>query len=484
MTTLNFNSLGISEDIIKSLDKLGYEEPTQIQEKAIPIVLEGKDIIAKSQTGSGKTAAFGIPICENIEIEKREPQALILVPTRELAVQVREDITNIGRLKKIRCAAVFGKQPMSEQERELKQRVHIVVGTPGRTLDHITRGSLKLEDVRYLVLDEADEMLNMGFIDQVESVIESVNKNRVTMLFSATMPEVVQNLCAKYMVDPISIEINPEKITTEEIEQVYYCIEENKKFSLLNKIIYTEHPDSCIIFCNTKNEVDKLVQRMKEKGYSCAKLHGGMEQKDRLETMKKFKRGEFVFLVATDVAARGIDIEDVTHVINYNVPFEKESYVHRIGRTGRTGKSGLAISMVSSYEIRMMKEIEEFTGVGIVKREIPTEEQVEAGWKVFKEKSSLKPKLKSDKSAQLNKDISKIYINAGKKKKIRPGDIVGAITSIEGISADDIGIIDIQDNVSYVDILNDKGKKVLESLQDAKVKGKEVRVQMAKKSMK
>jgi ATP-dependent RNA helicase DeaD len=481
MSELNFRSLGIREDIIKSLEKLGYEKPTEVQEKAVPRVLEGKDIIVKSQTGSGKTAAFGIPVCEKIEVEKREPQALVLVPTRELAVQVKEDITNIGRLKKIRCAAVFGKQPMAMQERELRQRVHIVVGTPGRTLDHIERGNLKLEEIKYLILDEADEMLNMGFIEQVESVIKGISKNRITMLFSATMPEKIQNLCAQYMIEPISIEINPEKTTTEEIEQAYYDIEENKKISLLNKIIYTEHPESCIIFCNTKDEVDKLVQRMKAKGFSCDKLHGGMEQKDRLETMQKFKKGEFIFLVATDVAARGIDIENITHVINFNVPFEKESYVHRIGRTGRAGKKGIAISFVSSNELRIFKEIEEFTGAKIVKREIPTEEDVETGRKIFKEKIHIKPNLKREKGEQLNKDITKVYLNAGKKKKIRPGDIVGAITSIEGIGADDIGIIDIQDNVSYVDILGGKGRIVLDALQDTTIKGKKVRVQAAKK---
>lgn len=481
MSILNFRSLGIGEDIIKSLEKLGFEKPTEVQEKAIPQVLEGKDVIVKSQTGSGKTAAFGIPICEKLEIEKREPQALILVPTRELAVQVKEDISNVGRLKKIRCAAIFGKQPMTMQERELRQRVHVVVGTPGRTLDHISRGNLKLEEVKYLVLDEADEMLNMGFIDQVESVIKSVNKNRITMLFSATIPEEVQNLCVQYMENPITIEINPEKTTTEEIEQVYYEIDENKKFSLLNKIICIEHPDSCIIFCNTKDEVDKLAQRIKDKGLSCDKLHGGMEQKDRLETMQRFKRGEFVFLVATDVAARGIDIEDITHVINYNVPFEKESYVHRIGRTGRAGKNGIAITFVSSNDVRIFREIEEFTGVSIVKREMPTEQEVELGRKIFMERGTTKPKLKKDKGAHLNKDITKIYINAGKKKKIRPGDIVGAITNIEGVGAEDIGIIDIQDNVSYVDILDGKGEIVLGSLKDAKIKGKEVRVQKAKK---
>ncbi|MCY6371050.1 DEAD/DEAH box helicase [Clostridium ganghwense] len=479
MDKLNFKYLGLSEEMLKALEKLGYERPSEVQQRVIPFVLEDKDIIVKSQTGSGKTAAFAIPICEKIELEKRKPQVLVLTPTRELAVQVKEDISNIGRFKRIRCAAIFGKQPMKVQMVELKQRVHVIVGTPGRTLDHIERGNIDLEEVKYLIIDEADEMLNMGFIAQVEAIINKLPNNRVTMLFSATMEDKIQALCDKHMINPKNIEINSKSVTTNKIEQFYYEIEENKKFDLINKIIYTERPDSCILFCNTKEKVGNLVGKMKDKGYCCSGLHGGMDQKDRLDTMQRFKRGEFPFLIATDVAARGIHIEDITHVVNYDMPMEKDSYVHRIGRTGRAGKQGTAITFVCPYQVRFLTGIEEYAGCNISKKEIPSQEEVEQGKKIFKKKINHKPK--KDKSSELNKEITKIYIGAGKKKKIRAGDIVGAINSIEGVSSDDIGIIDIQDNFSYVDVLGKKGELVLKAFKDKTIKGKKVKVQKAMK---
>lgn len=481
MTNLNFRNFNIDEEIVEALEKLGYEKPSEVQQEVLPLALEGKDIIVKSQTGSGKTAAFGIPLCQRIEIEQRKSQALVLTPTRELAIQVKEDITNIGRFKKIRSAAIFGKQPFDVQLRELKQRVHVIVGTPGRTLDHIERGSMELDEIKYLILDEADEMLNMGFIDQVEAIINKLPKDRITMLFSATMPEQIEELSRKYMINPTKIEIQSKSLTREKIKQMYYEIEEDKKFNLLNKVIYTERPDSCIIFCRTKDNVGTLAQKMKNRGYSASGLHGGMLQKDRIDTIQSFKRGSFNFLVATDVAARGIDVEDITHVINYDVPLENESYVHRIGRTGRAGSEGVAITFVTPYEHRFLNDIEEYVGYKIQKSEMPSNDEVEQGRILFEEKSKVKPKLKTDRSAKLNNDIMKIYISAGKKKKVRPGDIVGAITSIEGIEAKHIGIIDVQDNVSFVDILDGKGKQVLEALKHTNIKGKSIRVQKAMK---
>lgn len=481
MKRISFRELGLSEEILKALEKLGYENPSEVQEKAIPFVFEGKDIVVKSKTGSGKTAAFGIPICEKAEIEERKPIALVLTPTRELALQVKEDISNIGRFKKIRSIAVFGKQPMEEQKIELKQRVHVVVGTPGRTMDHIERENVDFSKLKYLVIDEADKMLNMGFIDQVKDIIKKLPRDRITMLFSATMSEEIENICNKYMMSPINIDIKSEELAIEKIQQVYYEIEEEKKFSLLNKVIYIERPDSCIIFCATKEEVDNVFRKMKEKGYSALAIHGGMEQKDRLDTMAQFKRGATQFLIATDVASRGIHIEDITHVINYDISKEMESYVHRIGRTGRAGNKGKAITFVSPRELYSLGRIEEYIGYKIPKEELPTEEEVEQGKKIFKEKIKIKPKVKKDKSNELNKEIMKLHLNAGKKKKIRPGDVVGAIISIEGITADDIGIINVQDNFTYVDILDKKGKFVLEQLQNVTIKGKKVRVQRAEK---
>ncbi|KEI18021.1 DEAD/DEAH box helicase [Clostridium haemolyticum] len=476
---MNFKEFNLSNEILKTIKMLGYKSPTEVQEKVIPIALKDKDIIVKSQTGSGKTASFGIPVCEKVLLENKKPQVLILTPTRELAVQIKEDISNIGRFKKIKCVAVYGKEPVSIQKNQLKQRVHIVVGTPGRTFDHIEKGNMELSDIRYLIIDEADKMLNMGFIDQVEDVIKRLPKDRVTMLFSATLEEKIEKLCVKYMNNPEKIEISKKNITTDIIEQEYYEVESDRKFSILNKIIYTERPDSCIIFCNTKAEVGSIAIKMKNKGFDTKALHGGMEQKDRLEVIQEFKRGRFPFLVATDVAARGIDIEEITHVINYEVPAEKESYVHRIGRTGRAGHKGKSITLVSEYEYRRFKSIEEYIGYSVPKKEIPSEEEVQEGRKLFREKNKVRPKLKKDKSHEINKKITKIHINAGKKKKIRPGDIVGAINNIPGLTSDDIGIIDVQDAFSYVDIFGDKGKVVLKSLDS--IKGKKVRVQIAKK---
>lgn len=477
--TNSFKIFGLDEKIEKALDKLGYEKPTKIQEEAIPLIFEKKDLVGKAQTGSGKTAAFGIPICEKVGIEENNPQALVLVPTRELAVQVKEEFSNIGRFKRIRSEAVFGKDSMKRQEVKLKQRVHILVGTPGRTLDHIKRGNIHLDEIQYLVLDEADKMLNMGFIEQVEEVIEALPKERTTLLFSATMPEKILNLCDQYMKDPKFIEVDAENLTTEKIEQYHYRVEEKERFGLLSKLMYTYRPESCILFCNTKNTVHWLMQKMEGKGFDCKALHGGMEQEDRLEVMKNFKRGAFPFLVATDVAARGIDIEDVNLIINFDVPVERESYIHRIGRTGRAGSSGIAITFVTPRESRLFSQIENYIGYEIPTKEEPSQKEVEEGKKLFKNQINKKPILKEDKGTQLDKQIEKIYIKAGRNKKIRPGDILGAITNIEGITSDDIGIIDIQDNISYVDILNGKGATVLKELSRSTIKGKRIKVQRA-----
>jgi len=478
---MKFEEFNISEEILKAINNLGYKNPSDVQAAAIPIALEGNDIIVKSQTGSGKTAAFAIPLCESADIEETEPQALVLTPTRELALQVSQDITNIGRYKKIRAIAVFGKQPIEMQKKQLKQRVHVVVGTPGRTLDHIERGSIKLDKVKYLILDEADEMLSMGFIEQVEEVIKAVPKNRVTMLFSATIPESIEAICKKYMINPIKIEINPEKLTVDKIDQVCYEVEEDKKFSVLKKILYIENPDSCIVFCRTKENVDSITVQMKNRYYSCIKIHGGMLQNDRLDAMERFKRGEFRFLVATDVAARGIDVENITHIINYDLPLEIGNYVHRIGRTGRAGKKGKAITFNTHYENKFLKAIEEYIDMEIPKGVIPSKEESELYKDAFYEKHDAKPVIKKSKASNFSKDIMKLYISAGKKKKIRNVDIVGTICNIKNVTADDIGIINIQDHFSNVDIMNGKGMLVLEELKKSTIKGKTIRVEKANK---
>ncbi|MFJ7979310.1 DEAD/DEAH box helicase [Lysinibacillus xylanilyticus] len=481
MSKKRFKDYELSNEIIMALDSLGYEQPTEVQSKVIPLALAKTDLVVKSQTGSGKTASYGIPICEAIDWLENKPQALVLTPTRELAVQVKEDFTNIGRLKRIKATAVYGKQPIAIQKTELKQKTHVVVGTPGRMLDHIERGTLVLDKIRYLVIDEADEMLNMGFIEQVEAIIKQVPQNRVTMLFSATLPEKVKDLAIKYMKTPTDVEIQATGLTTDKIDHSLYVVDEELKLSLLRKVTIVENPDSCIIFCRTKDRVDTLCEQLINLGYSCDKIHGGMIQDVRLEVMNDFKRGDFRYLVATDVAARGIDIDNITHVINYDLPLEKESYVHRTGRTGRAGLKGKAITLVTPFEDRFLSEIEDFIGFKIPNKVVPTEEDAFKNKAAFEAKMDIEPTLKKAKSEKLNEQIMKLYFNGGKKKKLRAVDFVGTIAKIDGITVEDIGIITITDAFTYVEILNDKGPIVLKNMKKTTIKGKLLKVYEANK---
>ena len=477
-TFLKYN---LNQEIVKALNALGYSKPSDVQQKVLPIILAGKDVVVKSQTGSGKTAAFAIPLCEKVIWDETKPQALVLTPTRELAIQVKEEIKNIGRFKRIKPVAVFGKQPFQDQARELKQRSHIVVGTPGRVMDHINRETLDISKISYLIIDEVDEMLNMGFIDQVKEIINMLNKKRQTMLFSATMPDEIMGLSRKYMTNPEMVEIKAQKLITEKIEHSLYKVDETRKMNELRKVLVNEVPESAMIFCKTKENVDKVFEYLNKKGISVNRIHGGMMQKDRMDVMEDMRRGKFRLLVATDVAARGIDIEGITHVINYDLPVEKEAYVHRIGRTGRAGAKGKAISLVNQYEGRLLNEIEEYIGFKIEENNRLFSDELKE-----KEEKSLnilktRPKAKKEKAKEVNKNITKIYLNGGKKKKLRAGDIVGAICRIDGVTGDDIGIIDVQDLVSYVDILNGKGNLVIKGLKESTIKGKKLKVERAKK---
>ncbi len=473
-----FDDFHLSEEIGRALSSLNYKTPTEIQAEVIPLALQEKDIVGKSQTGSGKTAAYAIPICESITWVENKPQALILTPTRELAAQVKEDVTNIGRFKRVKATAIYGKQSFERQKIELKQKTHVVVGTPGRVLDHITKGTLVVENIKFLVIDEADEMLNMGFIDQVEAIINELPGDRVTMLFSATLPLDVEGLSTKYMKSPTYIKVK--NIATNKIDHTVIEVEEEEKLSLLKAITIVENPDSCIIFCRTQERVDDLFSKLEKANYSCDKIHGGMFQEDRFAVMDDFKKGEFRYLVATDIAARGIDVENISLVISYDVPLEKEKYVHRIGRTGRAGQTGKAITFATSREDYLVKEIEDYIGREISRTQAPTKEEVASAKSAFDEKMNTQPRLKHDKAEQVNKDIVKLYFNGGKKKKLRVVDFVGTIAKVPGISADDIGIITIQENATYVDILNGKGQHVLSAMKHTTIKGKQLKVHIAK----
>ena len=476
-----FEKFKLSKELIKALDALEYKEPTGVQEKVIPEVLFNKDLIVKSQTGTGKTGAFVIPLCERVKWEENDPQVLILSPTRELAIQIGEDVKNIGRYKRLKGVSVYGKAPFKDQAQELKGKTHIVIGTPGRVLDHIDRGTFNTSNIKYLVIDEADEMLNMGFIRQVEGIIRRIPKKRVTMLFSATIPEEIRELCSKHLKRPVNIEVESSGLVVDRIENILFRVNGEEKLKYLRMLLAKEKPETAVIFCRTKENVDVEYDYLKSLGYSVDKIHGGMLQKDRISTMEKFKKGDFRILVATDIAARGIDVEGITHVINIDVPLEKEAYVHRIGRTARAGKSGNATTFVTPYEDRFWNDIEESIGLQITEKrweEIFFDEKLlESEESVLKKKA----KKKESKSKNINKEITKLYFNGGKKKKIRAVDFVGTISNIEGVSSDDIGIIEIGDMGSYVEILNGKGKLVLEELKDSTIKGKKLKVEIAKK---
>ncbi len=369
----SFNDLGISPPILKALEEMGFEAPTEVQSKAIPHILNREDLIVMSKTGSGKTAVFGVSMLQLIDPEAKRPQGLILTPTRELAVQVDKDLKHMSNHLQHKTLAVYGQHNMNVEIQSLNKGVSIVTGTPGRVFDHIHHGNLDTKHIRFLVLDEADRMLDMGFIDQVVRIIKTLPQNRVTLLFSATIPGEVRRICREYMRNPVTIEIESPTKTVNTTQQIYYRVENNEKRKQLNRLLLVEQPKSCLIFCNTKITVDKVQSFLTRKGYASQALHGDISQARRLKTLQQFKQGDFHLLVATDVAARGIHIDDLSLVINYDVPIEKDSYVHRIGRTGRAGNVGRAISLVTGEDIMTLYEIEEHIGAMITEEELPSD---------------------------------------------------------------------------------------------------------------
>lgn len=369
----SFNDLGISPPILKAIEDMGFETPTEVQRQAIPHILNQEDLIVMSKTGSGKTAVFGVSMLQLTDPVAAGPQGLILTPTRELAVQVDSDLKLMSKHLQHKTTAVYGQHNMNAEIQDLKKGVSIVAGTPGRVFDHIHHGNLETKHIRFLVLDEADRMLDMGFLDQVVRIIKTLPKNRVTLLFSATIPAEISKICREYMKNPVTIEIESQTKTVDTTKQVYYRVENNEKNLQLNRLLLVERPESCIIFCNTRITVDRVQMFLSRKGYASQSLHGDIPQGRRLKTIEQFKKGDFHLLVATDVAARGIHIEGLSLVINYDVPLEKDSYVHRIGRTGRAGNVGCAITMVTGDDIMSLYEIEEHIGAVIPESELPTE---------------------------------------------------------------------------------------------------------------
>jgi superfamily II DNA/RNA helicase len=372
----NFNELGISAPILKAIEDMGFQTPTEVQSRVIPHILDLEDLIVMSKTGSGKTAVFGIPLLQLSEADTLEPQALILTPTRELAVQIESDLKQMSAYLPHKITAVYGQHSMNIEIQALNKGPSIVVGTPGRVFDHIRHGNLKVKKIRFFVLDEADRMLDMGFIDQVFKIIKTLPKNRNTLLFSATIPPEIQSICRGYMKDPVRIEIESKTKTVDTIDQTYYRVNRNEKRMQLHRLLMIERPDSCLIFCNTRYAVDQVQKFLATKGYASEALHGDIPQSKRLKIMQEFKEGKIHLLVATDVAARGIHIEDLSLVINYDVPQEKDNYVHRIGRTGRAGKGGRSITFATSEDIMSLYEIEEHINAQIPESNLPGDSEV------------------------------------------------------------------------------------------------------------
>ncbi len=473
---MNFKQYNLKKGLLKAIELLGYASPTKVQEAVIPQVLAGKDLIVKSQTGSGKTASFAIPLCEKVIWEENQVQVLVLTPTRELAMQVSEDFFNIGRFERMKIVALYGKAPFHVQQKALKQKTHIVVGTPGRIVDHLERGTLDISKVKYMVIDEADEMLRMGFIEQVESILKHLPSERQTLLFSATIAPHIETLCANHMQSPELIEIQNQKLTADKVWEACYKVKEEEKLQVLMNLTVIENPESCIIFANTKEQVDKVYEHLKKHQYPVQRLHGGMEQKDRFAVMTGFRKGRFRYLVATDVAARGIDIDHITHVINVDVPENKENYVHRIGRTGRGGRSGKSMLLVSEQENSFLEEIESYIQHKIPVCAQPKASEVEGYRAAFEAKIEMPMEKVVEKGEKLSNEILKLHINAGKKTKMRPVDIVGTLCNLKGMCAEDIGIINIQDISTFVEILNNKGESVYKQLQTTPIKGRLRRV--------
>ncbi len=367
-----FEQLGLSPESLQAISKLGFEEPTPIQSKAIPLALAGGDVIGQAPTGTGKTAAFGFPIVERIVPNEEQIQGLVVVPTRELAIQVAEELNKIGEYKRVRTLPIYGGQDMMRQIKLLKNKPHVVVGTPGRLMDHMRRRTIRLQQISIVVLDEADEMLNMGFIDDIKFILGDIPASRQTLLFSASITKAVENISNQFMRQPALIKANPRNITVPSTEQHYIELPERKKFDVLCNLLDLHSPDGAIIFARTKRRVDEIHQALVRRGYSAGAIHGDLNQSQRNAVMNQFRAGTVELLVATDVAARGLDIEGVSHVYNYDVPQDPESYIHRIGRTGRAGRKGVAFTFITHRELDQLRIIERLTQRQIIRHPTPT----------------------------------------------------------------------------------------------------------------
>jgi ATP-dependent RNA helicase DeaD len=472
-----FRDLGLSPEIQQVLDELGYEEPTPIQAQAIPELLAGHDVIGQAQTGTGKTAAFGLPLLQYLDPDNGEVQAVVLTPTRELCIQVTQAMRAYAEHLDVEIVAVFGGAPIRSQQAQLRAGAHVVVATVGRMMDLMSRRSLVLTAARYVVLDEADEMLDLGFIEDVEKILRMCPSGRQTALFSATMPPPVQRLAEGYMYDPVTISITPQQLTVDAISQAFIEVPAREKSSRLIDLIRSEEPEQAIIFCRTKIGASRLEKTLKDKGLDVKALHGDMSQGSRDGVMIAFKDHRVRLLVATDIAARGLDIEHVTHVINYDVPDSSEVYVHRIGRTGRVGRTGRAITLVTPSQRNEIDRIERDVKTSIGEWEAPEERLEHAPRPRRRDRGALP---KPTERATPADGSQKLFVNRGERSGITEDDLRFILR--EGAVVPDEAIRDVRvlDRFSFVELDSEHAERAVEFLDGTKLKGREIRLEVAR----
>ena len=531
--------LKVKQEIIKGLEDMGFERLTPIQTEVMDPIMEGRDVIGQAHTGTGKTAAFSIPVINNIDVDINKPQCLILCPTRELAVQVKKEIKKITAHMNIKSTAVYGGAPVVDQIKKIRRGSHIIVGTPGRTIDLIRRRVISFNNIKTVILDEADEMLKMGFREDIETILENANEDIQTLFFSATIPKEVRNLKNKYQKDPIFIKTVTDEVTSSTINQSYYIVKHSKKIEALERILEIYSPKLALVFCNTKRMVDEVADQMMEKGYNCDKIHGDIKQSTRLDVLNKFNNGIINVLIATDVAARGLDIKNVEAVINYDVPEKEDYYVHRVGRTGRAGSKGYSFTLSSYRDLERIQNIERYTKKEIRKRNIPTaervldvkkeklvnsvvdyvnnedlteadgllkmlneaevnmEDAVKALIKMnynfkaaafeedindsFRKKSYNKGKGKGNRKQSNPENYDRYYIQVGRKDKARESDILGAVAGECKISASQVGKIDVYETFSFFNVVKSERKNIISKMKNVKIKGRKVSAELTRK---
>jgi ATP-dependent RNA helicase DeaD len=478
-STETFKDLGLSDQLIEVIEELGYAEPTPIQRKAIPELLDGYDVIGQAQTGSGKTAAFGLPLVEYIDPESEETQAIILTPTRELCIQVTQALRSYcEHLPGVEVVAVFGGAPIRDQQSRLRGGAQIVVATVGRMKDLIARRSLVLTSARYVVLDEADEMLDLGFIEDVEQIMRMCPSGRQTALFSATMPGPVARLAEQYMYDPVTIRVTPKKLTVDSVEQAFVKVDQKDKSDRLVEVLKSEKPEQAIVFCRTKIGASKLGKQLSDRGLRVKALHGDLSQGQRDGVMIAFKEQKVPILVATDIAARGLDIDHVTHVINYDLPNSTETYVHRIGRTGRVGRSGKAVTFVTPKQTDELRQIEREAKTPIVEWTRPGNGSVRKP-----AKDGSKPEKERQAPAPVSKDSNgavKLFCSRGSQSGIDEADLRFALEEGAVIPSDQIASVRVLDRFSFIELQPEAAEKAIEFLNGTKLKGAEVRFEHAR----